>query len=73
MAPWPLISGVSTEMVRTYGNTIGSDPPVIQKYQHVPELTKNAPVEKFSHFPILDRDIESCEGVENNEYDEPDR
>ncbi len=31
----------------TYGNIIGNDTPVTHRYQHVPELTKNAPARNF--------------------------
>ena len=38
-----------------------------------PRADKERPCEKFPHLPILDRDIQSREGIENNEDDEPDR
>jgi hypothetical protein len=73
MARWPLMAGVSTEIVPAYGSTMGSDVPVTHRYQSMPELTKKCPREEFSNFAVFDRDVESRYGVENDEDDEPDR
>ena len=72
MARWPLMLGVSTEMVPAYGSTMGSDVPVTQRYQSMHELTKNAPARNF-RTAVFDCDIESRYGVGNDEDDEPDR
>ena len=45
-----------------------SDPPIPTR----PQANKESPCEKFPELPILDREIESREGIENNEDDEPD-